>query len=692
MPRLTHSITAACGLGLALGGAPASAQSLFPATPSRPPTILDVPYLPQSELLCGGAAVAMVERWWGARGVYAEDFVALVRPELRGIRTTDLAEAARARGWDARDFEGTPDEVERILSQGVPVVALIQVAAGRYHYVVLLGWSNGRVSFHDPARGPSRSIDEARFLAQWDGADRWAMVIRPVAHAPATTVSEPPPPPPDSMPCRPWLDQALDAVAADRLDDAADRLRQAGDACPAEPLVLRELAGVRFKQGRLTEAIELSNQYLALAPDDAHGWQLLAASRYLSGDRDGALEAWNHVGRPTVDLIRIDGVREVRFQMIADAMAVRHGTVLTSGSLALARRRITDVPALGRAAVDYQPVAGGLVEVRAAVAERPVVGPVWPLLATGALRALTDHEVAVAVASPTGAGELWSGVWRWEHAHPRVALRVDLPVRLGVSGVIGVGGSWERYRFSLDPAQNGVLEETRHSGGVTFGGWINPALRPNAGLRLDRWPGDREYLAATAGTEFRAAGDRFALTTTVEYGQALVTHPSYSRGNVRAIWSSSTGLSRATWSTRLGLDLASSNAPLGLWPQASGDIPWSIPLRAHAWSRNGLLPGNTTGRSILHGGVSGDHPLWRVGPFTLAAGLFLDGAEIQDPADGALRNHFYVDAGGGLRIAILDGHLGIVRIDLATGLTDHASAITVGMHQSWPPFATNRRP
>jgi hypothetical protein len=109
-------------------------------------SVLDVPYLPQSELLCGGAAVAMVERWWGRRGVYAEDFAGLVRPELRGIRTTDLASAARARGWETRAFDGTPEEVRRILSQDVPVVALIEVAPDRYHYVVLLGWSDGRVT------------------------------------------------------------------------------------------------------------------------------------------------------------------------------------------------------------------------------------------------------------------------------------------------------------------------------------------------------------------------------------------------------------------------------------------------------------------------------------------------------------------------------------------------------------------
>jgi hypothetical protein len=41
---------------------------------------------------------------------------------------------------------------------------------------------------------------------------------------------------------------------------------------------------------------------------------------------------------------------------------------------------------------------------------------------------------------------------------------------------------------------------------------------------------------------------------------------------------------------------------------------------------------------------------------------------------------------GGIRIGILDGHLGVLRIDLATGLTDRRTAMTVGWHQGWPPF------
>ena len=55
-----------------------------------PLTILDVPFISQSEALCGGAAAAMVLRYWGERGLTAESFSHLVDRSAAGIRTDAL--------------------------------------------------------------------------------------------------------------------------------------------------------------------------------------------------------------------------------------------------------------------------------------------------------------------------------------------------------------------------------------------------------------------------------------------------------------------------------------------------------------------------------------------------------------------------------------------------------------------------
>jgi len=685
---LGAGVLVAMGLGSATGAAQSARPGPSPATAAA----LDVPYLPQSVLLCGGAALAMVERWWGRRGVYAEDFAGLVRPAEGGILTTDLAAAARGRGWDTRVRHGEIEWIRQALREGVPVVALIQVGRDRYHYVVVLSWDDGRVVFHDPARAPFTTLDEGGFLTRWSGADRWAMTLRPAAAAPAAPApAAPDPVPPDSMPCPPWLDRALDAVGANRLDEAAKLLTEAGEACPTEPLRLRELAGVRFRQGRHAEAIPLAEQYLAVVPGDRLGWQLLASSRYLAGDRNGALEAWNRLDRPTVDLVRIEGTRKIRFREIAGATSVPHGAVLTASRLALARRRVSDIPALRGSAVEYQPVAGGLVEVRVAVVERPRVGRAWRLVAAGAVRALTRHEAGLEVASPLGTGELWSGSWRWEYARPQAAFRVDFPAALGFPGVMGVESSWERFRFALDSGSAPPVEESRRVAGIGFGGWATAGVRPSAAVRLERWSEGRRYLAVSAGAELRAAGDRLALSVTGEHALALAAHPAHSRGGARAMWASSSGLGRAAWSARLGYDWASASAPLGAWPVTGGNLVWAIPLRAGALSSAGVVTGRNVGRGILHAGLAGDHPVHRLGPLLFAAGLFLDGARVNGAADGS-EDRFHLDGGAGLRIGLADGQLGVLRLDVARGLLEAGrSAVTLGVHQRWPPFVRGSR-
>ncbi|MDZ4257756.1 MAG: papain-like cysteine protease family protein [Gemmatimonadales bacterium] len=689
MRSLARLVMATLGIMIAVGNGVGVAQTPSPPLSTALPVVLDVPYLPQSVLLCGGAAVAMIERWWGRRGVYAEDFTALVRHDRGGILTTELDSATRARGWATEVFQGTPDLIRQSLRDSTPVVALIESGRDEYHYVVVLAWGGGNVVVHDPAIAPFMTIDEATFLKRWDVTRRWAMAIRPMPlptplHD-AATGSADSVPPPQPMPCAPWIDAAIDAVTAGQLDVADSSLAQARLACPSEPVILREMAALRFTEGRHADAIPLIMRYLAIVPDDELAWQILATSRYLTNDQDGALSAWNQVGRPIVDLLRIDGIRDIRHRQIADALAVPHASILTPSDLALARRRVAEIPALLSSSVHYQPVGDGLVELRAAVVERPLLAPAWRLAGASLIGALARSRVDLKVASPTGNGELWSALYRWETARPRVALRADLPIGLLVPGVIGMESVWERVRFALDTA-TGVVVDSRRVAAVEFGGWISPAVRPSLGVRVERWSGDRDFLVVSTGAEVHGWRERFMMTALAEQAAPLSAPSSYTRGRILAMWASSPGLSRATWSTRLGADWVSGRTPLGIWPVTGNDIAWAIPLRAEPGIGDGELRGRTAGRTILHAGLAGDHPVHRVGPFRVAVGLFLDAARVSRAADGLRDDRLYLDGGGGIRIGIADGDLGVLRIDVGSGLLDHRSALSVGLHRTWPLF------
>ena len=659
---------------------PGGGESASPPAPA----VLAVPYLPQSSLLCGGAALAMVERWWGRRGVFAEDFAALVRPELGGIRTTDLAKAAEDRGWDTRLLAGTAEAVRANLEAGSPVIALIEVGRDRYHFIVLLSWSGGRVMYHDPADAPNRALDEQQFLSKWEGARRWALVVRPAslpATIPPTRADSLPPAP---MPCAPWVDRALDAAGAGRLEEAIQLLDAAQRACPDEAIVRRELAGVRFRQRRYTDVVPLAESYTALVPGDSLGWQLLATSRFVAGDRTAALRAWNRIGRPVTDLVRIEGSEHIRYRVLTDQVGASHGEPLTPGSLELARRRLADVPALRSSVVDYEPVPGGMAELRVAVDERPVVEPLWRLILANAIRAAAQHEVEIAVASPTRLGELFTAQWRWEEARPRVAVGAAMPAVIGVPGVLKIGENWDRFHFG--GADNARLEESRRAIHIGFGGWATAGVRPSVALTYDRWSGSRSYVAASLNMDLYARRDRFRLRVGGTQASGLSGTGAYTQLEAVARWASATTIARPSWSARVGINWASEGTPQGAWPIAGTNLEWAIPLRAHSAITGGLLDPASTGRRIAHAGLTGDYPIHRFGLIVLGVGGFVDGARIDHRADGSAADRWLIDAGGGLRLGVGDGSLGVFRLDLARGLSDGRTELTIGVQREWPLF------
>jgi hypothetical protein len=112
--------------------------------------LLDVPYLAQPPALCGGAAVAMTMRYWGARDIFPQDFSPVVSAADGGIITTALVSDVRGRGWQALVLPIPADGrvvIDDALARGRPLIVLIEVAPRTYHYVVVVAPRRTRLSF-----------------------------------------------------------------------------------------------------------------------------------------------------------------------------------------------------------------------------------------------------------------------------------------------------------------------------------------------------------------------------------------------------------------------------------------------------------------------------------------------------------------------------------------------------------------
>ena len=676
----TLLIAASLSTPPALVGAPAREhQSQTDRSDARPLSLLDVPYISQSELLCGGAAAAMVLRYWGERGIAAEDFASLVDRSAGGIRTDDLVIALRARGATALAADATAALARAEVDSGRPAIALIEDRPGALHYVVIVGWHQRAVVFHDPARTPFIVMPPEEFERRWKASGNWMVAIAPriggaiggrdvLTPSETHVLKEAEHAASASVTCDALINRGVrraqekDLAAAERL--LADAVYQCGGAAP-----LRELAGVRLLQRRWSEVRDLAGRAVSVDPGDLHAWRLLATGRYVGGDLEGALDAWNHVDEPIVDLISVSGLQRTTHRSIERAVGIDAGQVLSGRDFDRARRRLDELPAALSTRLEYVAGGGGRIEVRAHVAERTVVPQgrlTWAFIAA---RTAASREIALGINSLSHAGERIDARWRFWPARRGYGLALHLTA--GSRGLLTLEGFSDQQAFS-----SGDLPAAERTGArAHLADWASGALRWHVRGGLDRWSGDGTFGVVGGG----ARAERGNATLSADADVSLGTF-RFGTGTFRARWTSS----REPRGTRLilssGLEILSAAAPLAIWAAGDTGQARTALLRAHPVLDRGRLDLQRLGRGLAHAGAEVQQ--WRSGPGPLAVALagFLDTARTSRRLEPGSRND--ADVGLGLRVAV-PGQRGLFRADIAHGLRDGRNAVSFAW-EPWP--------
>ena len=626
----------------------------------RPLSILDVPFISQSEALCGGAAAAMVLRYWGERGLDAESFAHLVDRSAGGIRTNRLVADLRERGWNALAVDGRDDLVDAELARGRPVVTLIEDRPGTFHYVVVVASTPQAIVFHDPARAPFQVMERDRFAQRWSPANRWMAVIVP---GEPSRAAEPPPraDTANGSSCASLISAGVQRAQAGELE-AAERNLTAALSCGGSA-ALRELAGVRLLQRRWPEVTELASATLAVDPADSYAWQLLATSRFVQNDPTGALEAWNRIEQPRVDLLAVGGLTHTRQRVVERLLAVPSQALLTPGLFDLSSRRLKELPSAMGTRLEFVP-RSGVAELRAHVVERPLVpADPWSYAAMG-LVALARNEVSLSTGALTGGGERISAGWRFWPGRPRVNFEVMAPAPWG--GLWGADVFGEEQPFSDD-----TFPLARRAGaGLTMSNWITPWARLSSRVAVDAWEDHGSYAVASAGVRFASERDR--LIVNVDGSSWLGKERFGSIGASLRVRSSDQNQGRV-FIARGGGALTTVATPPDLW--FAGDTGTVRPslLRAHPIVDDGMLQSDRLGRRIAY--LSGEARQWWTlrSVIHVGAAVFADGARLDRQAAAEMRGD--VDLGGGLRIG-LPGLEGVFRIDIGKGLRDGATAFS----------------
>lgn len=679
---------------------PAAPRPLVPDAPqndrraSHAP-LLDVPYLAQTEDLCGGAAVAMVLRYWGARQVYPEDFAALVDRSAAGIHTDVLTGAVQQRGWQAHAYSAGEigmggNDVRQHLQRGRPIIALIEDRPGTYHYVVIVAWSGDQVVLHDPARAPFQVMPAASFERAWTATGSWALLVLPsdgdVARAPPVRSSASADADETFDRCGPLVGESVRRARAGDLAGAESGLDAATRLCPRDPAAWRELAGLRFLQSRWRDASRLAARAVALDHEDDHAWELLATSRFLDEDPLGALEAWNRIGRPQIDIVRVEGARRTRHPVVTGLLDLPPRSLLTPGRLQRSSRRLSELPAAAGSRVRYRLDDAGLAQIDAVVVERPVVPRGLLPIAAAVGQALVHREVRLNVAGPTGGGELWSGAWRWWEARPRATFELAVPAVGRLPGTTHIEALWEEQSYvPADMAGSGSRRgassrEARRRAGVHIADWATGALRWQVGGALDRW-NDDSHVSLDAALDVRLAHDRVSIGAGASVWSPTGPGRRFGRGDLTLAWRSRDD-EATPWSVSAGVTAATAAAPLGLWPGAGTGHARSALLRAHPLLDEGVISGSAFGRRLAYGSAEYQHPL-RSDVWSLRLAAFVDAARAWDRGQQHRASLLHVDAGFGLRASV-PGVPGTARVDLARGVRDGALVLSAGWQSPWP--------
>ncbi len=248
----------------------------------RAARVANVPFVRQTELHCGPAALAMTMKWAGRAPSLEQLSAKMFTPEKEGSLTTDFLAAARREGMLAVRLDGMRALFGAVAS-GAPVVVLQNLGLAwfpRWHYALVLAYDlDSRTVLLHSGEQAGLSIELDLFERTWRRADSWAVAILPPDRLPATA-------PPQEI---------LAAIAAlervKRLEEARVAYSVFLSAWPDDPIAHFGLSNVLVEMRRFDEAVRSLEKAASLRPLSASIWHNLALAYERAGNRAHASRA-----------------------------------------------------------------------------------------------------------------------------------------------------------------------------------------------------------------------------------------------------------------------------------------------------------------------------------------------------------------------------------------------------------------
>ena len=664
-----------------------SAAAACPRPPRRIPAILTVPYLPQTEALCGGASAAMVMRYWGARDVYPDAFAPLVDRSAGGIHTSALVSALEARRWTA---VAGPGDAARWRSRSRAAVR--SSPSSKIAPDGFTTSSSCRRQRPDRVctirRGRRRG--GRRHDIRCDVAEVAALDADPAAAAGGSHAAAARPDP--GRPMR-------DATRRRSTEPCAGRGRATGSALAESRRESRRAARAgrprrRRARGRRrrgaswpgstrsrrsgTRRRNTRARAVALDPADAHAWRILATAEYVQSRRSrGArrMEPHRRAASRISSTSRGSSTRATWSSPTRSASAPRE--LLTPDALRLARA------ARARGARDRRSRASpfirresGRAQIDVSVVERdrgPTTYASW--LGIGSARRPTG-ELAASFANVSGGGDSAAVAWRWWAHRPMIAASYAAPAPRAAAAL-----ATRCLPRDADLRRRGLRRNAHARGRVADGQQLDRLSETgigDGGDRRSRGGRSAAHRGPVGRVEFwpvidragaRGRRGRLARRGRIVRGRSTPRSRCALRRRVRGH-----GLARR----RRRIARSTQSSPASIWPGADTGHARDVLLRAHPAARRR----NHQRRRLRPAPRVRQRrgPAWRIAatkcPVRLAPAAFVDIARASrglGDNDPIARRSMRVPACG-----CRCSGIGVLRIDVAHGLRDGRTAFSVG--------------
>jgi len=223
-----------------------------------------------------------------------------------------------------------------------------------------------------------------------------------------------------------------------------------------------------------------------------------------------------------------------------------------------------------------------------------------------------------------------------------------------------IAGGWERqtYRLSTD-----TMESDRRYAAVGFGDWASGRVRWQLGTAIDRWNDGATHVSILGEVERRFAGDHVAVN--VESRAAA----RFGAATVSTRWRSSLD-AVSGWQAAGVLAAVTPTAPLDLWAGGDTGVVRSTLLRAHPLLEDGAIRASELRRVLPNATLEYQRRFVTAPVMQVGWAAFVD----------ATNRH--VDTGLGLRFK-LPGSVNLLRIDVARGVRDGATALSFSWQSAW---------